>query len=329
MADGDATSPDARGPDLSIVVPLYNEIDSLPPLRAALHSALKDLDLSYELVLVDDGSSDGTREMLVDYARRDSTIRAVLLSRNFGQTAAMAAGFDVCRGRDVVTMDGDLQNDPRDIPAMLERLREGYDVVCGWRRDRQDRQFTRKFPSRVANRLISSFTGVRIHDTGCTLKVYRSWVVRKLHLYSDMHRFIPALAAGAGARVAEMPVRHHARRYGRSKYGIGRILRVLTDLLVVRLLVRFAAHPVRYFGLASLPLFLVSAVFAVLGLIKFGATGVHILDKWHISFVTSSLLAAVTALNLFLLGLLCELSVSVSGFYERSGIEVIEAEGRT
>ena len=327
MAEGDATDRDT--PDLSIVVPLYNEIDSLPPLRAAIHSALKDLDLSYELVLVDDGSADGTREMLVDYAKRDPTVRAVLLSRNFGQTAAMAAGFDVCRGRDVVTMDGDLQNDPRDIPAMLARLREGYDVVCGWRRDRQDRQFTRKFPSRVANRLISSFTGVRIHDTGCTLKVYRSWVVRKLHLYSDMHRFIPALAAGAGARVAEMPVRHHARRYGRSKYGIGRILRVLTDLLVVRLLVRFAAHPVRYFGLASLPLFLISAVFAVLGLIKFGASGVHILDKWHISFVTSSLLAAVTALNLFLLGLLCELSVSVSGFYERSGVEVIEAEGRT
>lgn len=322
-------SPVPQVPDLSIVVPLYNEVENLPPLHAAIRRALAGTEWSYEVLLVDDGSTDGTRQLLREFARYDPHLRVVLLSRNFGQTPAMAAGFDLCRGRYVVTMDGDLQNDPADIPRLLRVLDEGYDIVCGWRRDRQDRTVTRKIPSKIANRLIWSFTGVRIHDTGCTLKAYRSWVVRKLHLYSDMHRFIPALAAGAGARVGELPVKHHARRYGESKYGIGRILRVLTDLLVVRLLVRFASHPVRYFGLASIPLFLLAIVFAILGLVKFDGGGFDLLDKWHISYITSGVLASVTALNLFLLGLLCELAVAVSDFFSRAGMEVIERGGGT
>ncbi|MCA8970369.1 MAG: glycosyltransferase [Planctomycetes bacterium] len=312
-------------PDLSVVVPLYDEYDNVQPLLSALRRALDPVPWTYELVLVDDGSTDGTRQLLTDAARRDPRIRVVLLSRNFGQTAAMAAGFDVCRGRRVVTMDGDLQNDPSDIPRLVDALEDGFDVVCGWRRDRQDRAFSRKLPSRIANRLISMFTGVRIHDTGCTLKAYRSWVVRKLHLYSDMHRFIPALAAGVGGRVREMPVKHHARRYGTSKYGIGRIFRVLTDLLVVRLLVRFASHPVRYFGLISFPLFFVSFGFILLGLLKFGdGKGVRFLVSWDISYITCGVLTLVTALNLFLLGLLCELSVHVSGFFQHAGRELVD-----
>ncbi len=312
-------------PDLSVVVPLYDEFENVPPLLAALRRALATMPGTYELVLVDDGSTDGTRELLTEAARRDPRLRVVLLSRNFGQTAAMAAGFDVCRGHRVVTMDGDLQNDPADIPRLVAALEDGFDVVCGWRRDRQDRAFSRKLPSRIANRLISTFTGVRIHDTGCTLKAYRSWVVRKLHLYSDMHRFIPALAAGVGGRVREVPVQHHARRYGKSKYGIGRIFRVLTDLLVVRLLVRFASHPIRYFGLVSFPLFFVAFGFILLGLLKFGdGNGVRMLTSWDISYITCGVLMLVTALNLFLLGLLCELSVHVSGFFQHAGRELVE-----
>ncbi len=256
-------------PDLSIVIPIYNELESLPPMHVAIRRALEHSGYSYEVLFVDDGSSDGSRQLLVELAKEDPHLRVVLLRKNYGQTAAMAAGFDLFRGDHVVTLDGDLQNDPADIPRMMRKLEEGYDVVCGWRRDRQDRAFTRKLPSRVANWLISRFTGVGIHDTGCTLKVYRSWVVRRLHLYSDMHRFIPALSAGVGARVGEMVVMHHARRYGDSKYGIGRIFRVLTDLLVVRLVVRFVSHPLRYFALAALPLAATAAFLAFLGLVKF------------------------------------------------------------
>ncbi|MDP6423141.1 MAG: glycosyltransferase [Planctomycetota bacterium] len=326
MAD---PTPDSgrREPELSLVIPLYNEAENVAPLWAAIRHALED-GPTFEALFIDDGSTDGTRTLLRQIAATHPAVRVVYLSRNFGQTAAMAAGFDLCRGRNVVTMDGDLQNDPADIPRLLAVLDEGYDIVCGWRRDRRDGALTRKFPSRVANRMLSWFTGVRIHDTGCTLKAYRAWVVRRLHLYSDMHRFIPALAAGVGARVGELPVRHHARRYGISKYGIGRILRVLTDLLVVRLLVRFSTHPVRYFGLASMPLFLLSLAFAAIGLLKFSRDGSTIaINRWDISYMTSSVLVAVTALNFFLLGLLCELSVSVSGFYSRAGTEIEEHGG--
>ncbi len=309
--------------DLSLVVPILNEVENLPPLIASIRRALDAPGFSYEVVFVDDGSTDGSRRVLRAFAAEDPRIRVLELRRNFGQTAAMAAGFDHCRGRFVVTMDGDLQNDPADIPRMLSVLEHGADVVCGWRRDRRDRAVTRRLPSWIANRLIASISGVAIHDTGCTLKAYRAWVVRKLHLYSDMHRFIPALAAGAGARIVEIPVRHHPRRYGRSKYGFGRIFRVLTDLLVLRLIVRFAAHPVRYFGLASFPLFAAALVLSLLGLLKFQRGGtVVLLPRWDLYYMTASVVTAITALNLFLLGLLAELSVNVSGFFSRSGVDV-------
>ncbi len=315
--------PRAGRPDLSLVIPIYNEYENLLPLHASIRRALEPTSYSYEILYIDDGSTDGGRRLLREIAKEDPKVQVLELRSNAGQTAAMAAGFDACRGRYVVTMDGDLQNDPADIPRVLARLEQGYDVVCGWRRDRRDKAFTRRFPSWVANRLISAFTGARIHDTGCTLKAYRAWVVRKLHLYSDMHRFIPALAAGSGARVTELPVRHHPRRYGRSKYGIGRILRVLTDLLVLRLLVRFAAHPVRFFGLTILPLFAGAVVLALLGLLKFErGGGVGLLPRWDLYYMTASVVTTITALNLFLLGLLAELSVHVSGFFSRSGVDV-------
>ncbi len=318
-------------PDLSVVIPIYNEIENLVPMLGAVRRALDPTDLEYELLLVDDGSTDGSRELMRRLAQEDPRLRIVLLRTNSGQTAAMAAGFDLFRGRFVVTLDGDLQNDPADIPRMLEYLQEQeLDVVCGWRRDRQDRAFTRKVPSRVANWLIQRFTGVAIHDTGCTLKVYRSWVVRKLHLYSDMHRFIPALAVGTGARVGELVVKHHPRRYGHSKYGIGRILRVLTDLLVVRLIVRFSKHPLRYFALASVPLFLGGSFLAILGLFRFDPErGLSLVERWENHYMTASIVMMVAAFNLFVLGLLAELSVSVSAYFARTGQELEEGRGES
>ncbi len=315
---------------LSLVIPIYNEIENLLPLHASIVRALADQVSSYEILYVDDGSTDGSRSLLHEMALQDPRIQVVELRSNFGQTAAMSAGFDFCRGEFVITMDGDLQNDPADIPVLLREMEKGFDVVCGWRKDRQDRAFSRKFPSWVANRLISSLTDVSIHDTGCTLKAYRSWVVKRLHLYSDMHRFIPALASGAGARVTELPVRHHPRLYGTSKYGISRILKVLTDLMVVRMIARFVAHPVRYFGVASLPFWGASFFFALLGLFKFEREGgIHLLVRWDLSYMTASLVIGITALNLFLLGLLAELSVHVSGYFTRVGIEPIETRRGT
>ena len=216
-------------PGLSVVVPIYNERDNVEPLHEALSYALQQLGRSYEIVFVDDGSDDGSRDVMRRLAANDPHLRLVFFRRNYGQTAAMAAGFRACRGRTVVSMDGDLQNDPADIGRLIEKLEEGYDVVCGWRRNRQDRVATRLLPSRIANFLIARVTGARIHDTGCSLKVYRSWVVRSLHLYSDMHRFLAALGVGLGARITELPVRHHARRAGVSKYGLGRVFRVLKE----------------------------------------------------------------------------------------------------
>lgn len=310
---------------LSVVIPIFNEIENLPPLHASLVRALEGNVASFEILYVDDGSTDGSRSLLREMAQEDPRIQIVELRSNFGQTAAMSAGFDFCRGEFVVTMDGDLQNDPADIPILLHEIEKGFDVVCGWRKDRQDRAFSRKFPSWVANRLIASLTGVSIHDTGCTLKAYRSWVVKRLHLYSDMHRFIPALASGAGARVTELPVKHHPRLYGTSKYGISRILKVLTDLMVVRMIARFAAHPGRYFGVASLPLWAASLFFALMGLFKFEREGgIHFLVRWDLSYMTASVVIGITALNFFLLGLLAELSVHVSGYFTRVGIEPVE-----
>jgi glycosyltransferase involved in cell wall biosynthesis len=234
--------------ELSIVVPVYNEEESVRPLCEALHAVLSELDRSYEILIVDDGSTDASWERLVELAGVIPHLELIRLRRNFGQTAAMSAGFRAAKGDIVITMDADLQNDPADIPLLLEKIGEGYDVVSGWRRDRKDPFINRRLPSMIANGFISRITGVVLHDYGCTLKAYRREIVENLSLYGDMHRFIPALASWVGARLMEVPVKHRAREFGTSKYGISRTLRVILDLMTVTFLLRYSAHPIRIFG---------------------------------------------------------------------------------
>ena len=234
--------------DISIVVPIYNEEENIPALHDAVTVALAASGLDYELILVDDGSSDGSFPLLQAVAAQDRRVKVIRFRRNFGQTAAMAAGFDAAEGRVVVPMDGDLQNDPADIPRLLARIDEGYDVVSGWRKDRRDTFINRKLPSMIANGLISLMTGVHLHDYGCTLKAYRREVLDGINLYGEMHRFVPALASQIGARVAELPVNHRPRLHGTSKYGISRTLRVVLDLMTVKFLLSYSTKPIQLFG---------------------------------------------------------------------------------
>ena len=305
-------------PGISVVVPIYNERDNVEPLHRALSFALAAVGRGYEILFVDDGSTDGTRDVMRRLAATDPHLRLLFFRRNYGQTPAMAAGFRAARGRTIVSMDGDLQNDPADIGRLVDKLDEGYDVVCGWRRNRQDRVATRLLPSRIANFLIARVTGARIHDTGCSLKVYRSWVVRSLHLYSDMHRFLAALGVGLGARITELPVRHHARRAGVSKYGLGRVFRVLADLVGIKMLIQFAAHPIRWFTLLALPLFLLSGVMFLLGFVKLEHGGVLIwFGDYDMAAVAAGSVSLLIAMNVFLLGFLAELQVKVSKFFRQ------------
>jgi glycosyltransferase involved in cell wall biosynthesis len=237
---------------LSIVVPIYNEVESIPALLRELHAALDHTGLDYEIICVDDGSPDGSFQLLAEAAASDPRLVVGTFRRNFGQTAAMQAGISAARGDVVVTLDADLQNDPADIPRMLAKLDEGYDLVAGWRADRKDTFINRRLPSILANWLISSTTHVRLHDYGCTLKVMRAEVARELRLYGEMHRFIPVMASLVGARIVELPVNHRARQFGKSKYGIGRTLRVLLDLVTVLFLRSYLVRPMQVFGLAGL-----------------------------------------------------------------------------
>jgi len=232
---------------ISIVIPVYNEVESLPRLYEALKKVMDGLDNPYEVVLVDDGSRDGSLKYLEELAERDSHIVVVSFRRNFGQTAAMAAGFEYSKGDVIITMDADLQNDPTDIPMMIEKIK-GKDVVSGWRKFRKDPFLSRKLPSLVANWLISKVTGVKLHDYGCTLKAYRREVVENIKLYGEMHRFIPAIASWVGAEIIEVPTKHHPRRFGTSKYGISRTVRVVLDLITVRFLQSFSTRPIHAFG---------------------------------------------------------------------------------
>jgi len=235
--------------DLSIIIPVYNEAESIPTLLQNIRQAMEPVPCCWEVVFVDDGSSDGSQAVLEQLAKQDEErVRVVVLRRNFGQTTAIAAGIDHAAGDVIVLMDADLQNDPADIPCMLDKIAEGYDVVSGWRVDRQDTFLTRTLPSRLANSLISWVTGVHLHDYGCTLKAYRREVITGFRLYGEMHRFIPAYAHWVGARITEIPVRHHARKYGKTKYGLERTLKVLLDLLTVKYLNQYANKPIYLFG---------------------------------------------------------------------------------
>jgi glycosyltransferase involved in cell wall biosynthesis len=260
-------------PELSVVVPLYNEEESLRPLYEAITRAVAPLGVSYEIVFVDDGSRDATVRLADAIARSDARVCLVKFRRNYGQTPAMAAGIAQASGDVIVTMDGDLQNDPADIGALLRKIDEGYDIVVGWRFDRQDKLVSRKIPSRIANALIAKVTGVPIKDNGCSLKAYRASLIKKIPLYSEMHRFIPAMASIAGPKIAEIKVQHHARQFGQSKYGLSRIYKVLLDLMVIKTVASFTARPMLWFGMLSIPMLLASAIAFGWTIVQFATDG--------------------------------------------------------
>jgi glycosyltransferase involved in cell wall biosynthesis len=249
--DGQVVAELQHAAEVSIVVPVYNEEENVAPLHEKLEAALTALNLSYEILYVDDGSSDRSFALLAEIAARDNHVKLIRFRRNFGQTAAMAAGMQYATGRVIIPLDADLQNDPADIPRLLAKLDEGYDVVSGWRLKRKD-NVVRRIPSQIANALISRVSGVTLHDYGCSLKAYRSDVIKDVQLYGEMHRFIPAYAAMVGGRVTEIPVNHHPRVAGKSKYGMGRIFRVILDLLVVKFLGGYGSKPIYFFGGAGL-----------------------------------------------------------------------------
>ena len=291
---------------LSVVVPVFNEEESLAALVAAVRDALR-LHGSWELVLVDDGSSDRTAEIAGSIAAADARVRLVRLARNYGQTPAMQAGFDAARGEVVVSMDGDLQNDPEDIPRLLAKMAEGYDLVAGYRERRRDTLITRKIPSWFANRIIRRITGVGIRDNGCSLKAYRRDVLQRLHLYSDMHRFIPAVAAAtAGALITEIPVRHHPRRFGTSKYGLGRIGRVLADLLTILMIRSFRERPLVLFAAAAAAATVLGVAFALAAVI---AAVVSPGAGRALIFPGAALLWLGLAFYLLMLGLVAEVAL--------------------
>ena len=293
----------SSAPVLSVVIPLFNEEDNVAPLLQQLLGTLRPLGEAFELVLVDDGSTDGTPEALQRAAAEVPELVVVLLRRNYGQTPAMAAGFDTSRGEVIVTLDGDLQNDPADIPRILAQLREGYDLVSGWRHDRQDAELSRKLPSRLANRLIGRVTGVRLHDYGCSLKAYRRELVADMNLYGELHRFLPALASIEGARITEIKVNHRPRRFGRSKYGIGRTFRVLMDLLTVWFMKRFLTRPMHWFGFAGLMAMVASGVFTVY-LVGLKVVGEDIGNR---PLLLLAVVLGLAGVQLFCMGLLGEL----------------------
>ncbi len=287
------------------MIPLFNEQDNVRPLHARLRSMLATLDGSAEIIFVDDGSQDGTAEQLGRVADEDDSVRVVHLRHNSGQSAAMRAGIDHTTGDTIVTMDGDLQNDPRDIPLLLKTIESGYDFVTGWRKDRQDAFLSRTFPSRVANWLIARVSGLPIHDTGCSLKAYRADVIRQVPLYSEMHRFIPAMCSLSTQRFAEVIVNHHPRQHGCSKYGLSRIWKVLLDVVTVKMLISSARRPLHWFGmLAALFLCLATATFTKF-LIDTSTPGSDLSIVWPVV----SLLFAALALHLVFAGLFGELVV--------------------
>ena len=302
-------------PELSVVIPLYNEEPNLTELHRELTTVLGTWGRPYELVLVDDGSTDGSVRLLREIHTRDPRVRVVLLSRNFGQTAAFAAGFAHARGRLVATLDGDLQNDPCDIPAMVDMLLDDEcDIVCGWRRKRRDSWLTRRLPSSLANWLISRTTGVRLHDYGCSLKVFRSEVVRSLRLYGEMHRFIPAVASDRGVRIREMAVNHRPRRFGASKYGLSRMIRVTLDLITVKFLLSYSTRPLQMFGPPGLVMGAAgTAITGYLGYVRL-VVGEPIGDRPLLLF---GILLAFFGMQLLTLGLLAELQTRT--YHESQG----------
>jgi glycosyltransferase involved in cell wall biosynthesis len=301
-------------PEISIVIPVYNEAPNLGLLIEGIVEVMRPMGRPFELILVDDGSTDDSQGVLSAIKSENPEVRAIFLRRNFGQGAAMTAGFDHAKGKIVVTMDGDLQSDPEDIPHLIAKLEEGYDLVTGWRQDRKDPLISRRLPSILANWLIGTVTGVRLHDYGCTLKAYRGDMARHLLLYGELHRFIPALASFYGARIAEVAVNHRPRKIGKSKYGISRTYRVLLDLLLILFFQKFATRPLQLFGLTGGVLFTIGFIIGLY------LTWVKLWGGEDIGGRPLLLLGAlmiITGIVLASIGLLAELVVRI--YYESSG----------
>jgi glycosyltransferase involved in cell wall biosynthesis len=289
--------------ELSVVIPIHNEAPALPELVSELLKTLTEWGRSFEIIVVDDGSTDESFAVLTRLQAADGRLRVIRFRRNFGQTAAFAAGFAHARGRLIATSDGDLQNDPRDIPSMVDWIEKGFDIVCGWRRKRQD-TLSRRLPSMIANRLISAVTQVRLHDYGCSLKVFRAEVIKPLKLYGEMHRFLPAIASEQGVAIKEVEVNHRARKYGRSKYGISRTIRVVLDLLTVKFLLSYSTRPLQIFGLVGLAMLLPGvAITGYLGLLRL--LGVAAIANRPL--LLFGVLLVFTGVQLLTLGLLAEL----------------------
>jgi glycosyltransferase involved in cell wall biosynthesis len=292
---------------LSIVIPVYNEVDSVNTLHQAIRNALQDMPDDWEVVYVDDGSTDDSLHSLEEIERSDpGHVVVVALRRNFGQTAAIAAGIDNAQGEIICLMDADLQNDPSDIPMMVDKIDEGYDVVSGWRKNRQDKFVTRKIPSQVANGLISQVTGVHLHDYGCTLKAYRREVLTGFRLYGEMHRFIPAYAYSVGAKIIEVPVKHHARQYGKTKYGLNRTIKVILDLFTVKFLISYSNKPIYLFGGTGVILILISLLAMFFLLVRRFAFNISVFSSPL--FIVSTMFM-ILGFQSILMGLIAELLV--------------------
>ena len=293
--------------DLSIVFPVYNEVESLPLLHKAVHEALKDMQRSWEVIYVNDGSKDGSDKVLDALAVEDPAhVCVVQFRRNFGQTTAIAAGIDHAIGDVITFLDADLQNDPADIPMMLDRLDEGYDVVSGWRKNREDNALTRNLPSYMANWLISNVTGVHLHDYGCTLKAYRREAITGFRLYGEMHRFIPVYANSVGAKILEVPVRHHARQFGQSKYGLERTVKVVLDLMAVQFLTRSASKPIYLFGGGGIALIATGVIGVLLLVLRKFLAGTDVATS---PFFILSVMTGLMGGQSILMGLIAELLV--------------------
>jgi len=295
-------------PYLSIVVPLYNEEESVEELVSRIREVGRSFRFPYEIILVDDGSTDGTWDAIQRLKPGNPELRGIKLRSNCGQTPAMVAGFDHAKGEIIVTLDGDLQNDPADIPILLDKMKEGFDIVSGWRVNRKDHS-SRVLPSKVANAIISRTTGVHLHDYGCSLKAYRAECITSLKAYGEMHRFFPALGSMTGARITEVAVNHHPRKHGASKYGFDRIFKVFCDIFTINLISKFSSNPLKGFALSSLPFFMAALFFAVL---SFAAVAWHWTQGKALFFMVSSALSVTAAVHLVVLGLLAELVVNVS-----------------
>lgn len=296
--------------NISIVIPLYNEEESVIHLYDSLTRVMQEINKRYEIIFVDDGSRDKTFEIAKNLHKKDANLKVIKFRRNYGQTPAMQAGFDYAKGNIILSMDGDLQNDPKDIPKFLGKIEEGFDVVCGWRKNRKDKLISRKIPSKIANWLIGHVTGVKIHDNGCSLKAFKSLTIKKTRLYSDMHRFIPAMASISGIKYTEIVVNHHARKFGSSKYGLSRTWKVFLDMFTIKMLIGFSAKPALWFGVLSIPFLILGSVSAIIA-IKFYLNPT-VFDSLPIVFPSISFLFFYLSTHLLLLGFISEMIVKTA-----------------